>query len=178
MLEILRCVAFSCCTLELHGLNSWAEVNAMRTLNDLIATYEKRLATLRKLNEIIGEDEGLAQELLSAMGSAASGGGFVANRGVGDKRTSAGSPQLVRVIGFFKASGNAWQKVSEIVAGTALKRTSLAPLLHRNKGTVFEHRKHPSIPRLVQWRLRPTEPAQPDTSDNGVSQGEEKKHER
>jgi|GEM_PF-5543950 len=112
-----------------------------RKIDDLIASYEKRLSMLRQLKGLISSDPELAAEVIQSFG------------GNGTSSTSPKNGQFERMVQLMQ--DGRWLTLVEIADGIGAKKTSLAPFFYRDATkNRFESRKHPDNTRMFQWRLR------------------------
>ncbi len=120
-------------------------------IDNLISFYEKRLSTLRNLKSLIESDPELASEVVRA---------FMAGNSpampVEPVSTQKKASQYDQMLALMK--DGEWHTVPEIADAIGAKKHSIAPYLYKD-GTkdLFESRKHPGHPRMMQWRLKQPE---------------------
>lgn len=118
----------------------------METIDSLIASYEEKLKKLKAVKEILGSDPVLANDVASIITSGHSTTTRVRLLKDRPKRVT----QFERIKEHL--AHNEWQTIDEIAIAIGVARGSVAPLLYRNE-QVFESRRHPVRPKMVQWNL-------------------------
>jgi hypothetical protein len=115
----------------------------MKSLNDLIAWHEAKIATLRQL----ANDPELSAEILSALAS----GSPPAITGHAHNKPATQLEKVEKLL-----SDGQWRTAAEIADSIRASKTSVAPLFCRNSDR-FEKRMHPQLPGRVQWHLKTKE---------------------
>jgi hypothetical protein len=129
-------------------------------IDGLIASYEKRITTLRSLKSLMDSEPELAQEFVRAL---------MPEGSIQDSGRSTYTPkkngQYVQMVEFMKDSE--WRTVQEIADGIGAAKHSIAPYLYKDDTKdQFECRDHPDKPRLKQWRLKQPEQFGEQIQDN------------
>ena len=131
-----------------------------RRLNGLIATYEKRIATLKSLKSMIDADPESAKEVAQALSPEkallASGSGTYTPRKNGQYA------QMVEIM-----KDGEWRTTQEIADAVGVAKHSIAPYLYKDETkNKFDNRDHPEKPRLKQWRLKQSEQPKEEVQDD------------
>jgi hypothetical protein len=120
-------------------------------IDGLIATYEKRLATLRSLKSLIDAEPELAQEVVQALMpegplSASGRGPYTPKR----------NGQYMQMMEFMR--DGQWRTSQEIGDGIGAAKHSIVPYLYKDATkNQFESRDNPDHPKEKQWRLKQPE---------------------
>jgi hypothetical protein len=127
-------------------------------IDGLIASYEKRITTLRSLKSLIDSEPELAQEVVRAL--APEGQLTASGRGM---YTPKKNGQYMQMVEFMK--DGQWRTAQEIADGIGAAKHSIVPYLYKDATKeTFESRYHPDSSRVKQWRLKqadqPTEAKQ------------------
>jgi hypothetical protein len=123
--------------------------NPTAALDIVIARYERRLDTIKRVREIVGQDPELASEIVRALQSEPSGNGHAPKM----RRRSNGSPTLLdRIVGHFQSTGNRWMATPKLIATLGVHRGAVSNCLHTHGGR-FEQRDDPASRKVKQWRL-------------------------
>jgi hypothetical protein len=114
-------------------------------LEKVAARYERRLETVRRIQELVQDDPALAAEIATAFN------GRATKRGATE---GTGATHFERVKKFFDDRDNAWTSAPEIARALDMKRGILGQMLYKGYVDRFEKRAKRGDKKLKLWRLK------------------------
>jgi len=114
------------------------------TLEQVAARYERRLETIRRIQELVRDDPSLASEIAAAL------------NGQGQKlsRRRATTTNVERVKAFLFDRKNDWISAPEIAKALDMSRGTLGQILYQGYANQFEKKAKPGNKKVKLWRLR------------------------
>ena len=114
-------------------------------LDRVAARYERRLETVRRIQELVQDDPSLAAEIAAAL-----------NGRTLDPRPipGGGATHFERVRAFFEDRNNAWASAPDIAQALDMKRGVLGQMLYKAHTKRFEKKSKPGDKKSKLWRLR------------------------
>ena len=119
--------------------------NPQTALEQIAARYERRLETVRRIQELVQDDPVLASEIVAALNSQS-------HKAPPCKK--AGATNFERVKAFFLDGKNAWTSTPDISRALGIKRGPLGQILHQTHARWFQKKPKPGSKKIKMWRLR------------------------
>ncbi len=115
-------------------------------LDAMIARYERRLETVRRIRDLVADDPGLVADLIASL--SAKGNGQVL------KSRRSEPTHFESIKQYFEGRANRWVDAPTIMRATGLKRGAIGHVLYKTHRECFEQKAHPSNGKLKLWRLK------------------------
>jgi hypothetical protein len=123
--------------------------NPAKALDSIIARYRKRIETVQRIRDIIGDDATLVHDILNALGAGSNV--QLERHGLGPHARMTHADQ---VLAFFRDRQNEWVSAREIMQGTGLNRGTVGHLLYKTLKRKVEKRDHPTNEKTKLWRVK------------------------